>query len=139
MLWAKKLQGDDCKYFLRPMATNVWAFFFRDQVLDNILWSLVAVVFMTFWECLMWYAYANGIAPMITFVTAPIWFLLLIVLVPIEAGFHSFFFIGFCTWVSFILGCIRGITKISKRALGRDWRCIRQKVFFYVQTYCGSS
>ena len=27
-LWAKKLQGDDYKYFLRPMATNVRAFFF---------------------------------------------------------------------------------------------------------------
>ena len=36
--------------------------------------------------------YANGIAPMITFETAPIWFLLLIVLIPIEAGFHFYFF-----------------------------------------------
>ena len=92
VLWAKKLQGDEYKYFLRPMATNVRAFFFRDQVLDNILWSLVAVTFMTFWECLMWYAYANGIAPMITFEAAPIWFLVLIVLIPIEAGFHFYFF-----------------------------------------------
>ena len=74
------------------MATNVRAFFFRDQVLDNILWSLVAVVFMTFLECLMWYAYANGIAPMITFETALVWFLVLIVLIPIEAGFHFYFF-----------------------------------------------
>ena len=90
IFWAKQLQGDEYKYFLRPLGRNVRAFFFKDQVLDNVLWSMVAIFFMTFWECLMWYAYANGFAPMIVFADAPIWFLLLIIIIPIEAGLHFY-------------------------------------------------
>ena len=90
ILWMLKLQGDEFKYFLRPMGRDIRAFFFQDQVLDNMHWSFVAVCFMTFWECLMWWAYANGWAPMISFEMAPIWFVVLIVLIPIEAGLHFY-------------------------------------------------
>ena len=38
----------------------------------------------------MWYAYANGWATMITFDSNPIWFVVLIILIPIWAGFYFY-------------------------------------------------
>ena len=90
VLWMKQYQGDEYRYFMRPMGRDIRAFFFKDQVLDNMLWSFVAILGMTFWEVLMWYAYANGVAPPISFESAPIWFLVLILLIPIEAGLHFY-------------------------------------------------
>lgn len=90
ILWAIRTQGDEYRYDMRPMMTGVRVFFFKSQVWDNILWSYVALFFWTFWECLMWYAYANGWATMITFESDPIWFLSFIVLIPIWAGFHFY-------------------------------------------------
>ena len=51
---------------------------------------LFAMQFWTFWECFMWFAYANGWATMITFESNPIWFVALIVLIPIWAGFYFY-------------------------------------------------
>ncbi len=85
-----KLQGDDYRYDLRPMIKGSKVFHFRSQVWDNMLWSFVALQFWTFWECLMWWAYANGWATMISFDSHPLWFIVLIVLVPVWAGFHFY-------------------------------------------------
>ncbi|MEM8839753.1 MAG: sterol desaturase family protein, partial [Pseudomonadota bacterium] len=90
LLWRFKLQGDDYRYDLKPMARGSKVFHFKNQVYDNMFWSYVAVQFWTFWECLMWWSYANGYATMITFEDHPIWFLALIVFVPIWAGFHFY-------------------------------------------------
>ncbi len=90
LLWRLRAQSDDYRYDMRPMARGVKAFFFKNQVLDNMLWSYVAMQFWTFFECLMWWSYANGLAPMITFESNPVWFVTLIVLVPIWAGFYFY-------------------------------------------------
>ena len=87
-----KLQGDEYRYDLRPMMKRAKLFHFHDQVLDNMFWSFVALKFWTFWECLMWWSYANGWATMITFDSNPVWFSILVVLVPIWAGFHFYWF-----------------------------------------------
>ena len=87
----------------------------------------------------MWYAYANGIAPMITFETAPVWFLVLIVLIPIEAGFHFYFFhrllhVGkLYTWVH---------SWHHKNIQTGPWSGLAMhpaESFFCVPTFCGSS
>lgn len=90
LLWRFGVQGDEMRYDMRPMMKNTKAFWFKNQVWDNILWSFVAMQFWTFWECFMWYAYANGWATMITFQSNPIWFVTLIVLIPIWAGFYFY-------------------------------------------------
>lgn len=90
LLWRFGVQGDEMRYDMRPMMKNTKAFFFKNQVWDNILWSFVAMQFWTFWECFMWYAYANGWATMITFESNPIWFVVLIVIIPIWAGFYFY-------------------------------------------------
>ena len=84
------VQGDAYRYDMRPMMKGAKVFWFKNQVWDNMFWSFVALQFWTFWECLVWYAYANGWSSMITFQSHPVWFLLLIVLVPIWAGFHFY-------------------------------------------------
>jgi len=90
ILWAFRLQEDEYRYDMRPMMTGARVFFFKRQVWDNILWSYVAVLFWTFWECLMWYAYANGWARMITWDSNPGWFAAMLLFVPIWAGFHFY-------------------------------------------------
>ncbi len=92
LLWAIKAQGDDYRYDMRPMMKGAKIFHFKNQVYDNMFWSYVALHFWTFWECLMWWSYANGWATMITLESNPLWFFLLIVLVPIWAGFHFYWF-----------------------------------------------
>ncbi len=90
LLWKFRVQGDEKRYDMRPMMQNTKAFWFKNQVYDNMFWSFVAMQFWVFWECVVWYAYANGWAPMITFATNPIWFVVLIVLIPIWAGFYFY-------------------------------------------------
>lgn len=92
-LWKYRVQGDDYRYDMRPMAKGAKVFTFRNQVWDNMFWTLgPALLFATFWEALMWHAYANGWARMITFDSHPVWFVGLIVLIPIWAGFHFYWF-----------------------------------------------
>ena len=90
LLWVMAVQRDSYRYDLRPMMKGAGTFHFRDQVFDNMVWSYVALHFWTLFECLMWWAYANGWATMITFETHPLWFLTLIVLIPIWAGFYFY-------------------------------------------------
>ncbi len=90
-LWKYRTQQDEYRYDMRPMAKGAKIFTFKNQVWDNMFWTLgPALAFATFWESLMWYAYANGWATMITFSSDPIWFLVLIVLIPIWAGLHFY-------------------------------------------------
>ncbi|WP_371228687.1 sterol desaturase family protein [Roseovarius sp. 2305UL8-3] len=91
VLWKVRIQADDYRYDMRPMMKGAKVFTFKNQVWDNMFWTLgPALAFVTFWEALMWHAYANGWVTMITFADNPIWFLGLIVLIPIWAGFHFY-------------------------------------------------
>jgi len=85
-----RAQGDEYRYDMRPMMKGARTFWFKNQVWDNMFWSFVALQFWTLFECLMWYAYANGWARMITFESNPVWFVVLIVLVPIWAGLYFY-------------------------------------------------
>ncbi|MEM7464474.1 MAG: sterol desaturase family protein, partial [Pseudomonadota bacterium] len=66
LLWILRVQGDEYRYDMRPMMKGAKIFHFRNQVHDNMVWSYVAIHFLTFFECLIWWAYANGWATMIT-------------------------------------------------------------------------
>ncbi len=85
-LYTFRGQGDDTHYDTRPLLKNNKVFFFNDQLSDNFFWSMIAVLFWVFWEALILWAYANGYATMITFDSNPVWFLVLLFLVPYWAG-----------------------------------------------------
>jgi len=79
-----RVQGDGLRYDARPLTRNKSLFLFNDQVKDNLFLSLVpAMVVATAWESLAWWAYANGIAPHWSFADNPVWFVVLLCLVPI--------------------------------------------------------
>ena len=90
-LWKYRTQGDEYRYDMRPMAKGVKAFTFNNQVWDNMFWTLgPALLFATFWESLMWYSYANGWATMITLESNPVWFVFMVLFIPIWAGLHFY-------------------------------------------------
>ena len=87
--WA--VQGDEEKYDARPMAEGSKKFHFKNQVYDNMFWSLGSgVLIWTFWESAILWGYANGYLKFITFEQSPIWFVAFIILLPLWAGFHFY-------------------------------------------------
>ena len=86
-------QGDEMRYDARPLARKSRVFHFNNQVLDNMFWTLGSSVLVgTLFECLMWWGYANGYATMISLESDPIWFVALMILVPVWGGFHFYWF-----------------------------------------------
>jgi len=90
LLWSLRVQDDEYRYDMRPMMTGNRMFFFKSQIRDNIFWSYVALFLWTGFECLIWWASANGWVTLITIDAHPIWFLVLIVLIPIWAGLYFY-------------------------------------------------
>ena len=90
-LFVFRKQQDDEHYDLRPLARNSRLFHFNHQVRDNLFWTLAsAVTVWSLYESLMMYAYANGIAPMAHFADNPLWFVVLLFLLPWWAGLHFY-------------------------------------------------
>ncbi|MEM7431666.1 MAG: sterol desaturase family protein [Pseudomonadota bacterium] len=91
-LWLHRLagQGNDYRYDARPMAKNSRVFHFNNQVWDNVFWSFIAVQWWTFWECLMYWAWANGYGNLITFDESPVSFVAVLLFIPFWAGFYFY-------------------------------------------------
>ncbi len=93
LLYVWHRQGDEQRYHDRPMEVDSPTFFFRDQVWDNMFWTLVgSVPIGTLWESGLLWAYANGYATLITFEQNPVWFVSLIIIIPIYSGFHFYWY-----------------------------------------------
>ena len=87
-VWRK--QGTAFKYN-RQWPKESSAFLFGNQTYDNMFFTLVSgVPIWTAYEVLLLWAYANGIAPMISFSGHPVGFIALFFLVPFihEVGFY---------------------------------------------------
>ncbi|MCP5149199.1 MAG: sterol desaturase family protein [Ectothiorhodospiraceae bacterium] len=86
-----KAQGKAFKYTERPPATDSKLFLFGNQVRDNIFWTLASgVTIWTAYEVLMLWAYANGWLLYVDWETSPVWFVVLLLLIPVfrEAHFY---------------------------------------------------
>ena len=78
-----KGQGNDFKYTARGQATNNKGFTFNNQVLDNMFWSLASgVAIWTAYEVVMLWAFANNLLPFVELRTDPVWFVVLLLLLP---------------------------------------------------------
>lgn len=87
----KKLQGPDHKYDPRPFPRKGRMFTFGDQYLDNMFWALASGV--TIWsgyEALIWWAMANGYAPLWTWSDGAVWFVAVFFLIPIWESFYFY-------------------------------------------------
>ncbi len=88
-VWRK--QGTAFKYSRQWPKDKAEGFLFGHQTYDNMFYTLVSgLPIWTAYELLLLWAYANGIAPMISFADHPIGFIALFFLVPLihEVGFY---------------------------------------------------
>lgn len=84
-------QGDQLKFDARPMMKNNGTFDFRDQVRDNMFWSLTSgVAAWTFFEVLYWWGVAKNVLPTVGFHGNEVWFVVSLILVPLWTGGHFY-------------------------------------------------
>jgi len=98
-LHVRRGQGTDRRFERRDLGRDDPRFLGRDQVVDNMTWSLASGV--TLWaaiEVLFLWGYANGVVPMVTWDDSPAWFLALFVLIPFCQAGHFFFIHRLLHW-----------------------------------------
>ncbi|WP_027256658.1 sterol desaturase family protein [Leisingera aquimarina] len=85
------VQGKRLRYDPRPLMKNGRQFTLGGQIRDNVFWTMTSgVFFWTAYEVLMFWAMANGYAPMITWAAHPVWFVALFWLIPIWESFYFY-------------------------------------------------
>jgi sterol desaturase/sphingolipid hydroxylase (fatty acid hydroxylase superfamily) len=90
-LYRFRVQGDALKFDARALAKNNGTYSFRDQVLDNMFWTVASgVTVWTGFEVLYFWAAANGYAPALLWSDNPIWFVLMFPLIPIWSSLHFY-------------------------------------------------
>ncbi len=99
-LYTFRCQQQTFKYDPREMPTNDRRYFAKRQVWDNILWSLGSgVTFWTLYEVLLFWGYANGWLPyFLDIAEHPLWFLMLLVLLPFWTSLHFYFIHRWLHW-----------------------------------------
>ena len=96
-VWRRQKQK--LKYDGRDLVKSGRNFTFNNQVLDNMFWSLGSgVAVWTLYEVLMFWAMANGYAPVLMWGDNPIWFLVLFVLTPVWISFHFYWIHRLIHW-----------------------------------------
>ena len=90
-LYMQKAQGQDFKYHPRWPAKGNDIFLFKSQVLDNIFWTFVsAVPVWSAYEILTFWGQANGWLPYLSWQKHPIWFVLLMLAIPMWRDVHFY-------------------------------------------------
>jgi len=84
-------QGTALRFEKRELGRDDPRFLGRDQVLDNMVWSLASgVTLWTAFEAGMLWAYANGLLPTITWAGSPAWFVALFLVIPFWQTVHFY-------------------------------------------------
>ena len=92
-------QGKQLKYDHRQLAKDNGIYMFRNQVRDNMFWSLASgVTAWTVYEVLYFWAAANGVAPGISLVGNPVWFVAWMLLIPVWSSFHFYWIHRLLHW-----------------------------------------
>lgn len=84
-------QGSRLKFDRRLPAKGNALWDFSDQVHDNMFWSLTSgVAQVTALQVLVIWGMANGLAPVISVLDNPVWFIVGLVLLPVWSAFHFY-------------------------------------------------
>ena len=90
-LYEIKGQGKTFKYDARDQARDNGTYTFRNQVRDNMFWTIASgITLWTAFQVLVFWAMANGAAPILFFPDNPLWFILWFVLIPLWSSFHFY-------------------------------------------------
>ncbi len=88
---SRALQGRDHKYDPRPFPRQGRVFTFGDQYWDNVVWSLGSgVTIWSLWEALIWWAMANGYAPVWSWSDGSFWFVAVFFFIPVWESFYFY-------------------------------------------------
>ena len=92
-------QGDERKFDSRELPAKGRIYTFNNQLYDNVFWSIASgVTLWTAYEVLMFWAMANGYAPLLTWADSPVWFVALLFLTPIWISFHFYWIHRWLHW-----------------------------------------
>ncbi|MFK7901849.1 MAG: sterol desaturase family protein [Nitratireductor sp.] len=84
-------QGQKLRYDPRALMKNGKQFTLGGQIKDNMFWTLASgVSIWTAYEVLLFWAMANGYAPVLNRQTSPIWFIALFLFVPVWESFYFY-------------------------------------------------
>jgi sterol desaturase/sphingolipid hydroxylase (fatty acid hydroxylase superfamily) len=90
-LYVQKAQGTDYKYNSRWLAVDDPAFLFRNQLRDNIFWSVCSgVPIWTAYEALTLWLQANGFTPTVSWQIHPGYCVFLVFLTPVWIEVHFY-------------------------------------------------
>ncbi|WP_170765414.1 sterol desaturase family protein [Ruegeria lacuscaerulensis] len=90
-LYMRKGQGMYKKFDRRDLTRNNGTFTFRNQVWDNIWWTLgSAITVATVYQWVIYWAMANSYVPTVTWASAPVWCVIWIAFIPMWSGLHFY-------------------------------------------------
>ena len=90
-LYVRKAQGTQFKYNARWLDTDSAAFVRRNQLTDNLLWSLCSgVPIWTAYEIVTLWAFANGVIPFVAWDAHPVYFVALMLAIPLFRELHFY-------------------------------------------------
>jgi sterol desaturase/sphingolipid hydroxylase (fatty acid hydroxylase superfamily) len=90
-LYVKRVQGTDYKYSNKWLARDNPIFMFRNQVFDNLFWTVVsAVPIWTAYEVVTLWLYANGYIPWVNFAEHPVYCVVMLCLIQLMRDFHFY-------------------------------------------------
>ena len=90
-LYMQRAQGGLFKFNSRWLDTDHPAFLFRNQTIDNMIWTLAsAVPIWTAYEAATLWAYANGIIPYLDPAAHPFAFIAIMLLIPLFRELHFY-------------------------------------------------
>jgi sterol desaturase/sphingolipid hydroxylase (fatty acid hydroxylase superfamily) len=101
-LYVQKAQGNLFKYNARWLDTDNPAFLFHNQTVDNVIWSLGSgVPIWTAYEVLTLWAFANGYIPLVSLETHPVYFVALMLVIPLIREVHFYLVHRLLHWPTF--------------------------------------
>ncbi|NVK98017.1 sterol desaturase family protein [Ruegeria pomeroyi] len=89
--YMRKGQGMYKKFDRRDLTRDNGTFTFRNQLWDNIWWTLgSAMTVCTVYQWLIYWVMANGWVPTVTWAQAPVWFVVWMFFIPMWSGLHFY-------------------------------------------------
>ena len=90
-LYVRRAQGDAFKYNPKWLAVDSPAFLFGHQTRDNMFWTLASgVPIWTAYEVVTLWVFANGYVPWLSLDAHPVWFAVLMLLIPLLREVHFY-------------------------------------------------
>ena len=84
-------QGADYKYTTKDQPAGGRRRLFGSQVRENVFWSVASgVTIWTAWEAVTWLLYANALLPFAGWASNPVWFIALVLLIPMIREVHFY-------------------------------------------------